>query len=118
MVATLEIDTRGLTKFVHDLSSALVGTGQGGSGALGQMLKTEAGQLAWQIGDSLGPSKKEGLKKEINSDLSKFLWTGPEPRSGRKGLNINEQSAAFPEIKWLYAGRNYLVGIANDDDHR
>ena len=118
MVATLEIDMRGLTEFVNNLSRALVGTGQDKGGALGQMIKTEAGQLAWQIGESLGPSKKEGLKGQINADLSKFLWTGPNPKSGRKGLNIRRQSVAFPEIKWLYAGSNFLVGIANDDDRR
>ena len=108
---TIAYELEGLTQLVSGLNSALEGTHQDGDGH--RILKTEAGQLAWDISQALGPRSKEAGDKKIERDAKQFLTTRP----AFSNLDAEQQESSVAGFTWLQAGPNFLLGI-NDEDNQ
>lgn len=107
---TADIDLAGLTKFNSQLFGALLGTGQGGEGDVHRFIKSEAGQLAWDISNAIGPKTKNKGIAAIARDVRKVFFgitvpVFPRPQQGQG------------DIQWLFASSkmNYLVGAHRED---
>ena len=113
-----EIDLTGLTKFNSQLFGALLGTGQGGIGDAHQFVKTEAGQLAWDISNQFGPKTKAQGDKKIDADARKVFFT-LQSKSGGDVPVWTGAKAGSGDIQWLFASpnRKYIVGADRDDVH-
>lgn len=112
MTATIkEIDTEGLTRCVYDLRRALVGTGQDGD--LHTLIRTEAGQWAWEISEQLGPRTRSGANAAIDKDVRRQLTVIPR----YSNLTPEQQFSRYSDFTWLAAGPNFLLGI-NDEDNQ
>ena len=103
-------DMTGLNELVSGLNGALIGSG--GDGDIHRVLKSEAGQLAWDISQSLGPSTKSDALGKIERDMKQFLTTKP----AYSNLDSDQQYSSVADFTWLQAGPNFLVGI-NDEDN-
>lgn len=113
MIAGATIDFSRMQSDLRQMYSAMIGNGFGDSGDLNRVAEIEAGHLAWEISESLGPKTKDGARKYVERDLSKFLTTKP----ARINLSPEQQeSSAYSDFRWLYAGPSYLVGINMEDD--
>lgn len=93
--------------------SALVGalSGRGGDGA--RVLKTETGQLAGRIGDSLGPKTKEKAFARVDRDIKEHLTIFPT----YSNLDEDQAESSTADFTWLEAGPHFLLGI-NDEDNQ
>jgi len=109
---TADIDLAGLNGFLQGLATVLHGTGQAGEGDLQRLMKTEAGQMAWDYSEALGPKTKadatDSIEKSINEQMS------DKPRYSN--LDQDQQYSSTNEFTWLAAGPNFLVGINNEDN--
>lgn len=113
-----EIDLSGLNKFQSQLFGALLGTGQGGQGDAQRFIATEAGQLAWEISNQLGPKTKADGGKKIDADARKMFFT-LQSKDGADVPVWTGAKAGSGEIQWLFASpkMKYIVGAEREDVH-
>lgn len=111
MPGEAQYDMRGLNQLVSALSGALSGTAQDGD--LHRLLKTEAGQLAWDISEALGPSSADSAVAKAERDMKQFLTTRP----AYSNLDEGQQYSSYADFTWLQAGPQFLDGI-NDEDNQ
>lgn len=113
MITGASIDFSGMAEDLRQMYAVMIGNGHGETGDLNRVAEIEAGQMAWDISMALGPATKEGAKKYIERDLKQYLTDKP------RYLNLSadqQESSAYSEFRWLYAGPNFLVGINMEDD--
>lgn len=110
-MVTAEYDMTGLSRFVSELSGAVFGNGQDGD--IHRILKTESGQLAWDISQALGPGSKDEGDTKAMRDVKGFLTTLP----AYSNLDEEQQYSHYGDFTWLQAGPAFLVGI-NDEDNQ
>ena len=108
-----EIDLRGLNKFNAQLLGALIGTGQGGEGDAQRFIRAEAGQLAWEISRQLGPKSQDSAAKRLTWEMKRHLSVKPVTTN----LDAEQQYSSTADFTWLYAGKNFVAGI-NDEDNQ
>lgn len=107
MIAVQSIDMRGLERLIGDVQGALLAAGEDGDAA--QLVKQTGKLLAQDIGRSLSPKSQADQNRRIESDIRSVFRPMPphifpeENRGGDSGTT------------WLYAGPNYIVGVANED---
>lgn len=111
MPAEADYDLKGLTALVSALGGALFSSGQDGD--LHRVLKSEAGQLAWDISERLGPKTKDAGDNKAERDVKQFLTTRPV----YSNLDESQQYSGYSDYTWLQAGPNFLLGI-NDEDNQ
>lgn len=106
-----EIDLAGLNQFNSSLMAALIGTGQGTMGDAQRFIATEAGQLAWDISQALGPKTLAEGGKKIAAAAKKVFFPITVPVfTGAK--------AGGGDMQWLFGskkGHPMLVGAARED---
>lgn len=106
-----EIDLDGLNKFNSSMLGALIGTGQGTMGDAQRFIATEAGQLAWDISQALGPKTlKAGKDKIAKAARAVFFPINVPVFTGAK--------AGSGDMKWLFASQknnSMLVGADRED---
>jgi hypothetical protein len=76
-------------------------------------LRTEAGLLAADISDAMGPRSKEAADQKADRDVKKFLTDRPE----YSNLEESQQYSSSSDFTWLAAGPQFLLGI-NDEDNQ
>lgn len=107
----IEYDMTGLNEFVSALHGALYANGEDGD--IHRVLKTEAGQLAWDISNSLGPASQHERDKKAEGDVKRFLTDTP----AYSNLSPEQQYSSISDFTWLQAGPHFLLGI-NDEDNQ
>jgi hypothetical protein len=114
-----EVDLSGLNKFNAQLLGALIGSGQGGMGDAQRFIKTEAGQLAWDISSQMGPKSLSKAGERIGWDMKRHLTTAPKYISAEFNDGRKQESESYSEFTWLTAGKgrngSFLLGINNED---
>ncbi len=105
-----EVDLQGLSRLVSELNGALFGAGQDGD--IHRVLKTEAGQLAWEISNELGPKTKEKAEQRIYRDVKQFITDRPV----YSNLSPGQQYSSTSDFTWLAAGPGFLLGIHDEDN--
>lgn len=112
---TCDPDYSVLTEKVSNLQGALLGRGAS-DGELQKFLRVETGQLAWEIAQSLGPLSKEAAGDKLDKDLRKVFTVKPQysifEDTDRQGYS------STADFTWLTAGKNFLIGINDEDDLR
>jgi hypothetical protein len=93
--------------------SEMIGALSGRGGDAVTVLKTETGQLAGRIGDSLGPSSREKAFARVDRDIKQQLTTFPM----FSNLDEDQQYSSTADFTWLSASPKSLVGI-NDEDNQ
>lgn len=111
MTTNAEYDLKGLSQLISKLDGALFS--QGGDGDIHRVLKTEAGQLAWDISMALGPRSKSAGDKKVERDVKQFLT----PKPIYSNLDQEQQYSSYGDFTWLAAGPSFLTGI-NDEDNQ
>ena len=93
----LETDLSGLNHALGQLAGVLRADSK-------ELLKVEAGQMAWRIAQGLGPTSAAKGNRGVEKDVSKHLTVKPrrEFKPGKQGEG---------DIQWLYAGPQFLAGI-------
>lgn len=109
--SNIDYDLKGLSRLVSSLSGALFGNGEDGD--LHRVLKTEGGQLAWDISQNLGPATKDAGNAKVERQAKAFLTTLP----GYSNLEEGQQYSGTADFTWLQAGPGFLLGI-NDEDNQ
>lgn len=104
-----EMDFDGLNQLISGLMGALIGSGQGAEGDASRLIKNEAAQLAWEIGNSVGPKTEEDGKKSVEDLVRRFLFPGPD-----QALPMEKQGADG-SIRWLSAGPRFLTVVKTED---
>ena len=104
-------DLTGLNRFVSNLFFVLHGTGQNGD--IHRFLRTEAGQLAWDISQALGPKSPASATRSLTWEMKKHLSVKP----AYSNLETEQQYSSTADFTWLYAGKNFVAGI-NDEDNQ
>ena len=103
------VDLTGFNQLIRDLEDSLVGYGE--KSDLQKTLKTEAGLLAAEISNQLGPRKKADGERNIFNDAKRSFAeiTVPEVFTGSQ--------AGIGPIRWLFGSEklNYLVGALKED---
>lgn len=107
----IDYDVRGLSQLVSSLGGALFGIN--GDGDLHRVLRTEGGQLAWDISERLGPASKEEGDEKAEQSVKRFLTVNPK----YSNLEEGQQYSGVSDFTWLEAGPNFLLGI-NDEDNQ
>ena len=111
MIADLEYDFSRMNDFVSGLNGALMGS----SGDGNKLLKTEAGQLAWEISESIGPSNLAKATKRISWEMKRHLSTVPAYSTFEDAERQGYSSHS--DFTWLTGGPRWLLGI-NDEDNQ
>ena len=113
---TFSQDATRLTQQVSTLKAWLLGTGAT-DGQCKDMLKTEAGLLAWEISEQLGPRTLPEGKAKVEKDVSKVFFPINENIPFFTGNKTGHQS----DFQWLFAygggdGKpSFLVGADSAD---
>ena len=113
---TFEQDSRRLTEQVSALKAWLMGTGAT-DGACKDMLKVEAGQLAWEISEQLGPRTLPEGKAGVEKDVSRVFF----PMSDRVPFFTGRKTGTQADFQWLFAygggdgNPSFLVGADSAD---
>ena len=115
---TFSQDATRLTQQVSTLKAWLLGTGAT-DGQCKDMLKTEAGLLAWEISEQLGPRTLPEGKANVEKDVSKVFFPIDENVPYFTGSKMGKQE----DLQWLFAyggkpaGKeaSFLVGAAPED---
>ena len=115
---TFSQDATRLTQQVSTLKAWLLGTGAT-DGQCKDMLKTEAGLLAWEISEQLGPRTLPEGKAKVEKDVSKVFFPIDENVPYFTGSKMGKQE----DLQWLFAyggkpaGKeaSFLVGAAPED---
>ena len=110
---TCEMDLKRLTELISSLWNALLGTGSN-PGDASKLLKNEAGQLAWEISEQLGPKTKEEGNENVVKDAKRVFF--PIPPAVAKPFE--EKQGSRPDFLWLFAtkqGPGMLVGASTED---
>lgn len=118
MIAIESIDTSRLRKRTSDLMAVLVGRGAG-DGDIQRAVKTEAGQCAWKISQTIGPRTLSEAEQQVVSEVC-----GKNERGGHLSTKITKgkldygEESSWPDWKWVAAGPSFLVGMFQSDDLR
>lgn len=110
---TVTIDITALNAKLGQFQRALLGSGAGQDG-MARLLSQEAGQLAWEIGNQLGPRTKAAAGKKLDADLKRSFYTA----STKTNLAAEQQFSKYPAFTWLYASKPALVGFEDRLDAR
>ena len=106
------IDMSGLDRKLRELQSALMH----GPGSMAQVVSIEAGQLAWEIGEQIGPKTVKAGVAGIARDARQILNDTPRPSNlSHEQQFVNSKYGAFT---WLQSGPAWLLGIRDQDDLR
>lgn len=105
MMAT--IDTSVLNQRLAQLQTALQANGV-------DVVRSESGQLAWEIANQLGPRTKAESGKRLDKDLKRSFYV----TSGKTNLSATQQFSKYPAFTWLYASKYALVGFEDKFDAR
>ena len=111
MTSNVQYDISNLSEKISELSGALLGRGAS-QGDLQQLLKIETGQMAFRIGDSIGPKTQSSYAKMIRAEMRPHLTSNPLAPN----LDSDQQYSKVAGFTWLAAGPRFLVGI-NDEDN-
>ena len=103
MSVTISTELRGLNQTMSVLANVL------GVDAK-KIVAAEAGQLAGQIAAQIGPKTIGGASKAIQRDMKRHLSIKPQ-RENLKGI---KQGSG--DVKWLYAGNDFIAGIQREND--
>ncbi len=107
------MDLKRLTELIGSLHGALLGTG-GQPGDAAKLLKNEAGQLAWEFSEQLGPRTKEEGNENVVKDAKRVFF--PIPPEVAKPFA--DKQGSRPDFLWLFAtkqGPGMLVGASTED---
>ena len=107
------IDMRELTRLISSLWFAIAGSGVE-HGDMQSILKTEAGQLAWEISEQIGPKTLAAGNRKLEKDMRRTFFplaSGPaEQFDGKQGKSTD---------LWLFSynknGNSFLVGAHQSD---
>lgn len=107
---TCTVDTTLLESKLSGLMGVLIGNGAS-SGDLQNAIRVEAGQTAWRIAQSIGPTSRERGVSSITKQAREYF------RPQMPGYNLEAKS--YPTSKyatrWLSAGPNVLMGVGEED---
>ena len=111
--SSVEYDMSELTKLISSLWFAIAGS-TGADGDMQSLLKTEAGQLAWEISEQIGPKTLAEGNRKLEKDMRRTFFplaSGPaEQFVGRQGKSND---------LWLFSysknGNSFLVGAHQFD---
>ena len=117
---TVVVDLSGLNHDLAALLQSLRSTGQDGD--FHALLRSEAGQLAWEISNQLGPKSKSAANTAVRSNVAQSLSFQPEyiHLAVRKDKSFTDKpmpSMAHAGFTWLAVGKTWLLGI-NDEDNQ
>ena len=113
---TFSQDATRLTQQVSTLKAWLMGTGAT-DGECKNMLKTEAGLLAWEISEQLGPRTLPEGKAKVEKDVSKVFF----PMNDHVPFFTGRKTGTRSDFQWLFAygggdGKpSFLVGADSAD---
>lgn len=113
---TFSQDATRLTQQVSTLKAWLMGTGAT-DGQCKDMLKTEAGLLAWEISEQLGPRTLPEGKEKVEKDVSRVFF----PLSDKVPFFTGRKTGTQADFQWLFAyggggGKpSFLVGADSAD---
>ena len=111
---TCEYDVRQLSQLMGSLKAAVMGNGAT-TGDCQDMLKTEAGLLAWDISEQLGPKTLAQGQAGITKDAKKVFFP---VRNSIDWFEGTHKEGPHEDFKWLFAtkrGPGMLIG-ANAED--
>ena len=106
---TCEYDVRQLSQLMGSLKAAVMGNGAT-TGDCQDMLRTEAGLLAWDISEQLGPKTLEEGKRGITKDAKMVFFP---VRNSIDWFEGTHKEGPHADFKWLFAtkrGPGMLIG--------
>ena len=100
---SIETDFTGLTRALDELSACVGADSK-------EMLRVEAGQLAWRIAQGIGPASASTARKTVEKNVKRILTVKPA-RENLKGI---KQGSG--DVQWLYSGPSFIAGMARSDN--
>ena len=98
--------TADLTGLNHSMSELVAVLGKDSR----ELVRVESGQMAWRIAQQFGPKTASGGTKRIEKDIRRHLTIKPVRE------NIKSIHQGTGDIKWLYAGHDFVAGIQREND--
>jgi len=107
------VDMTGLNEKLGNLLGALIGTGQ--KGDIHTFLRTEAGQLAWDISNAVGPTNAESARDGVSKSMAYVFRTEPS-----SNLDRDQRYSSTADFTWIYSWSKNGGGVigVNDEDNQ
>lgn len=113
-----KVDTRGLSQVLAEMAGIF--TARGGSASMiQQFIRSEAGQLAADAANILGPKNVTKAKDKAESNVKSLLNSDFSDQAGEAKYTTftrtSQMESSYPDWHWLTAGPNFLLGVKNQD---